>query len=103
MGQKVNPTGLRLGINGVWGNMGVALAPVLTGFLIAYADWRLAFMLPAIFCIIFGITQLLAFIELDESTSNSKSEIQNQNNQLIKEWDVDGIDNSPKYETKDEL
>ena len=77
--------GLRLGINGVWGNMGVALAPVLTGFLIAYADWRLAFMLPAIFCIVFGITQLLAFIELDESTSNSKSEIQNQNNQLIKE------------------
>ena len=77
--------GLRLGINGVWGNMGVALAPVLTGFLIAYADWRLAFMLPAIFCIIFGITQLLAFIELDEGISNLKSEIQNQNNQLIKE------------------
>ena len=49
--------------------MGVALAPVLTGFLIAYADWRLAFMLPAIFCSIFGIIQLLSFIELDENLS----------------------------------
>ena len=83
--KRPGKVGLRLGINGVWGNMGVALAPVLTGFLIAYADWRLAFMLPAIFCSIFGITQLLSFIELDENISNSKSKIQNEKNQVLKD------------------
>ena len=65
--KRPGKVGLRLGINGVWGNMGVALAPVLTGFLIAYADWRLGFIVPAIICILFGITQLFAFIELDEA------------------------------------
>jgi nitrate/nitrite transporter NarK len=70
---------LRLGINGVWGNMGVALAPILTGFLIAYADWRLGFLIPSIMCLLFGISQLFAFIEQDETevkldnTKNSKS------------------------------
>jgi len=83
--KRPGKVGLRLGINGVWGNMGVALAPVMTGFLIAYADWRLAFMLPAIFCSIFGITQLLSFIELDENISNSKSKIQNEKNQVLKD------------------
>ena len=59
--------GLRVGVNGVWGNMGVALAPILTGFLIAYADWRLGFIIPALMCLSFGISQLFAFIELDET------------------------------------
>ena len=55
--------GLRVGVNGVWGNMGVAAAPVFTGILIAYADWRLGFLLPSIFCICFGLFQLFAFVE----------------------------------------
>jgi MFS family permease len=64
--KRSGKVGLRLGINGVWGNMGVALAPILTGFLIAYADWRLGFLVPAIMCLFFGISQLFAFVELDE-------------------------------------
>lgn len=58
--------GLRVGVNGVWGNMGVAAAPVFTGILIAYADWRLGFLLPSIFCICFGLFQLFAFVENEE-------------------------------------
>ncbi len=58
--------GLRVGVNGVWGNMGVAAAPVFTGILIAYADWRLGFLLPSIFCICFGLLQLFAFVENEE-------------------------------------
>lgn len=53
--KRPGKVGLRLGINGVWGNMGVALAPILTGFLIAYADWRLGFFIPSIMCLLFGI------------------------------------------------
>ena len=77
--KRPGKVGLRLGINGVWGNMGVALAPILTGFLIAYADWRLGFFIPSIMCLLFGISQLFAFIEQDETevkvdnTKKSKS------------------------------
>ena len=31
--------GWRLGLNGVWGNMGVAGAPLVTGFILAEYDW----------------------------------------------------------------
>jgi MFS family permease len=51
--KRPGKVGLRIGVNGVWGNMGVAVAPILTGFLIAYSDWRLAFIVPAILCLIF--------------------------------------------------
>ena len=40
--------GWRLGSNGVWGNMGVAAAPLITGFILAEYDWRLAFAVPGI-------------------------------------------------------
>ncbi len=39
-------TGMALGINGVWGNMGVAFAAILTGALIDSAGWRAAFFVP---------------------------------------------------------
>ena len=68
--------GLRVGVNGVWGNMGVAAAPVFTGILIAYADWRLGFLLPSIFCICFGLFQLFAFVEdEDVNLKNIKNKI----------------------------
>ena len=46
--------GWRLGINGVWGNMGVAAAPLITGFILAAYDWRLAFIIPGIISIGIG-------------------------------------------------
>ncbi|MDA1088897.1 MAG: MFS transporter [Proteobacteria bacterium] len=47
--------GWRLGANGVWGNMGVAAAPLITGFILADYDWRLAFALPGGIAILIGI------------------------------------------------
>jgi MFS family permease len=47
--------GGRLGVNGVWGNMGVAAAPLITGFVLADYDWRLAFVLPGVIAIIIGL------------------------------------------------
>ena len=38
--------GFRLGINGVFGNMGVAAAPLVTGLFLTFGDWRWCF----IFC-----------------------------------------------------
>jgi MFS family permease len=43
---KWKNTGMRLAVNGVWGNLGVASAALLTGYLIDNGSWRLAFMLP---------------------------------------------------------
>ena len=47
--------GLRLGVNGIFGNMGVAFAPLATGFLIAAYDWRMAFLVPGFVAISIGI------------------------------------------------
>jgi len=57
--QRPGVVGLRMGINGVWGNMGIAIAPIVTGFLLFYGDWRLTFMVPGMICIIFGVMFIL--------------------------------------------
>jgi len=53
--QRPGVVGLRMGINGVWGNMGIAVAPIVTGILLLYGDWRLTFMVPGMICIFFGV------------------------------------------------
>jgi len=47
--------GYRLGVNGVFGNMGVAAAPLITGLLLTVGDWRLCFILPGVFCLFYGM------------------------------------------------
>ena len=46
--------GWRLGVNGVWGNMGVAAAPLITGFILAEYSWQLAFIIPGAVAILIG-------------------------------------------------
>ncbi len=52
---KWRNTGMRIAMNGVWGNLGVASAALITGYLIDHGGWRLAFMLPGVFSICVGI------------------------------------------------
>ena len=52
-------TGLPLAINGVFGNLGVASAALLTGFLIDTAGWRSAFVVPGVVSILLGFGYLL--------------------------------------------
>ncbi len=47
-------TGLPLAVNGVFGNMGVACAALVTGFLIDAVGWRSAFLLPGLLCVAIG-------------------------------------------------
>ncbi|MGI9402383.1 MAG: MFS transporter [Rhizobiaceae bacterium] len=51
---KWRNTGIRIAANGVWGNLGVACAAVITGYLIDHGGWRLAFILPGIGSIAIG-------------------------------------------------
>lgn len=48
-------TGMAIGINGVWGNLGVGSAALITGFLIDHAGWRVAFVWPGIISILLGL------------------------------------------------
>ena len=48
-------TGMALAINGIFGNMGVACAALLTGFLIDTAGWRSAFVLSGVVAICIGM------------------------------------------------
>ena len=53
--QKWKNTGMRLAVNGVWGNLGVASAALITGYFIDHGGWRVAFVVPGIFSIIIGV------------------------------------------------
>ncbi len=52
-------TGIPLAINGVFGNMGVASAALLTGFLIDFSGWRSAFYVPGIISVLLGLAYLV--------------------------------------------
>jgi MFS family permease len=47
-------TGMRIASNGVWGNLGVASAALITGYMIDHGGWHMAFILPGIFSILIG-------------------------------------------------
>lgn len=47
--------GWTIGINGLVGNLGVAVAAVATGFLVKYFGWRMAFAVPGVVCLLVGV------------------------------------------------
>ena len=51
-------TGMRLAVNGVWGNIGVGCAALVTGFMIDLAGWRAAFFIPGLISILFAFPYL---------------------------------------------
>lgn len=53
--QGSSTPGRTIGINGLAGNLGIAIAAVLTGFLIEWAGWRMAFMVPGLIAIVCGV------------------------------------------------
>lgn len=47
--------GREMGLNGVWGNLGVASSALVTGVIGQYLGWRLAFIIPGAVTILIGI------------------------------------------------
>jgi MFS family permease len=47
--------GRTLGVNGLWGNLGVAFAALITGVLTDVISWRAAFIVPGLACLIGGV------------------------------------------------
>jgi MFS family permease len=57
--QSVENPGFTIGLNGLAGNLGIAVAAVLTGFLVKYAGWRVAFAVPALIALACGVLFVL--------------------------------------------
>ena len=49
---------MRIAANGVFGNLGVASAALITGYLIDNGGWRMAFILPGLFSIVMGLAYM---------------------------------------------
>jgi len=80
---KNERTGFRLGINGVYGNMGVAAAPLVLGTILLFGDWRTCFIIPGIFCLIYGI---IFFAALENNPSLKQTELIQLNRSFAKNW-----------------
>ena len=57
-------TGVPLAINGIFGNLGVACAALITGFMIDWTGWRSAFVLPGAVSVLIGIAYVAFIIRM---------------------------------------
>jgi MFS family permease len=62
-----------LGWNGLWGNLGLAFAALVTGALVDAAGWRAAFFAPGLACIAAGIGFLLLVADPGQARKGSKT------------------------------
>jgi MFS family permease len=52
--QGATRPGAVIGLNGLCGNLGIALAALLTGLLVKFFGWRMAFVVPGVACLLLG-------------------------------------------------
>src|SRR6478672_5327775 len=57
--------GREMGLNGVWGNLGVASSALLTGVIGQYLGWRFAFIIPGIVTVLVGLAFALTVVHED--------------------------------------
>ena len=64
--QSAKNPGFTIGVNGLAGNLGIAGAAILTGFLVKLLGWRAAFLVPGLLAIICGVL-FAALVPREES------------------------------------
>jgi MFS family permease len=67
--QHARNPGTTIGINGLVGNLGIAFAAIVTGFMVKYVGWRAAFVVPSVLCFVAGA----AFVAITPPESESPS------------------------------
>ena len=70
--QTVPNPGAVIGLNGLVGNLGIACAALVTGFLVKWIGWREAFAIPGIFSLVCGIIFALKCPKEAHSPSKGK-------------------------------
>jgi len=70
---KPERMGMALGWNGLWGNLGLAFAAILTGALVDSVGWRAAFFVPGVICMISGVLFLTLVKDPGKVQKKSKS------------------------------
>jgi MFS family permease len=68
--QGVEKPGAVIGLNGLAGNLGIAAAALLTGYLVSYFGWRMAFIVPGVISIVAGV--IFALVIPKEVTAPAK-------------------------------
>lgn len=66
-----NP-GTTIGFNGLSGNLGIAVAALLTGFLIKWFGWRVAFVVPGVLSMACGVVFMLTCPKETEAPAKRK-------------------------------
>ena len=61
--------GREMGLNGVWGNLGVASSALVTGLVGQYFGWRFAFVVPGVVTLAVGIAFALSVVHEDRKGS----------------------------------
>ena len=61
--------GHEMGLNGVWGNLGVASSALVTGVIGQYLGWRFAFIIPGVATVLLGIAFALTVVHEDRKGS----------------------------------
>ena len=72
--------GRALGINGIFGGVGIGSGAFIAGLLIKYFDWKFAFIIPGIISLIIGIILLFFISNNLISFQNSKTKDLAENN-----------------------
>ena len=67
--------GRRLGVNGVWGNMGVAASALLVGIFADFAGWREAFLLAGVLSVLIGCGWIENVRNMVADTSANKKKL----------------------------
>jgi len=71
--QHARRPGATIGLNGLVGNLGIALAAILTGFMVKYVGWRMAFVAPALLSMACGLLFLRCTSRETESPAKRTS------------------------------
>jgi MFS family permease len=74
--QNVPNPGAVIGFNGLAGNLGIAVAALVTGFLVKWFGWRAAFAVPGAFAILCGIVFAMVCPKETEAPSKRKGKAQ---------------------------
>lgn len=64
--------GATIGINGLAGNLGIAVAALVTGLLVQWAGWRAAFAVPGLLCLALGVLFMRVVPQESESPAKRK-------------------------------